>query len=85
MTWLHGREIAALVGYAKWSVTSKYVHTLDTALIMATVTIAGLSQVLGCPIVGPPERPGIRPVLGWAEAEEPGLTPELATVPTPTV
>jgi len=27
--------IAALVGHAKGSVTSKYIHTLDTALIMA--------------------------------------------------
>lgn len=33
--------IAALVGHAKGSVTSKYVHTLDTALIMAADTIAG--------------------------------------------
>jgi hypothetical protein len=27
--------IAALVGHAKGSVTSKYIHTLDTALIIA--------------------------------------------------
>lgn len=33
--------IAALVGHSKGSVTSKYVHTLDTALIMAADTIAG--------------------------------------------
>lgn len=33
--------IAALVGHAKGSVTSKYIHTLDTALIMAADTIAG--------------------------------------------
>jgi len=33
--------IAALVGYAKGSVTSKYIHTLDTALIMAADTISG--------------------------------------------
>lgn len=33
--------IAALVGHAKGSVTSKYIHTLDTALVMAADTIAG--------------------------------------------
>ncbi|WP_413991179.1 tyrosine-type recombinase/integrase [Labrys okinawensis] len=33
--------IAALVGHAKGSVTSNYIHTLDTALIMAADTIAG--------------------------------------------
>jgi integrase len=33
--------IAALVGHAKGSVTSKYIHTLDTALIMAADTISG--------------------------------------------
>ncbi len=33
--------IAALVGHSKGSVTSKYIHTLDTALIMAADTIAG--------------------------------------------
>ena len=33
--------IAALVGHAKGSVTSKYIHALDTALIMAADTIAG--------------------------------------------
>jgi hypothetical protein len=33
--------IAALVGHAKGSVTSKYIHRLDTALIMAADTIAG--------------------------------------------
>ena len=33
--------IAALVGHAKASVTSKYIHTLDTALIMAADTISG--------------------------------------------
>jgi len=31
--------IAALVGHAKGSVTSNYIHTLDTALIMAADTI----------------------------------------------
>jgi integrase len=34
--------IAALVGHAKGSVTSKYIHTLDTALIMAADTISGI-------------------------------------------
>jgi hypothetical protein len=33
--------IAALVGHAKGSVTSNYIHTLDTALIMAADTISG--------------------------------------------
>ena len=33
--------IAALVGHSKGSVTSKYIHTLDTALIMAVDTISG--------------------------------------------
>jgi hypothetical protein len=38
--------IAALVGYAKGSVTSEYIHTLDTALIMAADTISGYLQGL---------------------------------------
>ena len=38
--------IAALVGHAKGSITSKYIHTLDTALIMAADTIAGYIQGL---------------------------------------
>jgi integrase len=38
--------IAALVGHAKGSVTSKYIHTLDTALIMAADTVAGYIQGL---------------------------------------
>ena len=38
--------IAALVGHAKGSVTSKYIQTLDTALIMAADTIAGYIQGL---------------------------------------
>src|SRR3546814_13387800 len=38
--------IAALVGHAKGSVTSKYIHTLDTALVMAADTIAGYIQGL---------------------------------------
>lgn len=33
--------IAALVGHAKGSVTGNYIHTLDTALIMAADTISG--------------------------------------------
>ena len=33
--------IAALVGHSKGSVTSKYIHSLDTALVMAADTIAG--------------------------------------------
>jgi integrase len=37
---------AALVGHATGSVTSKYIHTLDTALIMAADTIAGYVQGL---------------------------------------
>jgi integrase len=38
--------IAALVGHAKGSVTSKNIHTLDTALVMAADTIAGYIQGL---------------------------------------
>jgi integrase len=38
--------IAALVGHAKGSVTSKYIHTLDTGLIMAADTISGYIQGL---------------------------------------
>ena len=38
--------IAALVGHAKGSVTSKYIHTLDTALIMAADTISDYIQGL---------------------------------------
>src|SRR3979411_39921 len=38
--------IAALAGHAKGSVTSKYIHTLDTALIMAADTISGYIQGL---------------------------------------
>lgn len=38
--------IAALVGHAKGSVTSKYIHTLDTALILAADTISGYIQGL---------------------------------------
>ena len=38
--------IAALVGHAKGSVTSNYIHTVDTALIMAADTISGYIQGL---------------------------------------
>jgi hypothetical protein len=38
--------IAALGGHAKGSVTSKYIHTLDTPLIMAADTISGYIQDL---------------------------------------
>jgi integrase len=38
--------IAALVDHAKGSVTSKYIYTLDTALIMAADTISGYIQGL---------------------------------------
>jgi hypothetical protein len=38
--------IAALVGHSKGSVTSKYIHTLDSALIMAADTISGYIQGL---------------------------------------
>jgi len=38
--------IAALVGHAKGSVTSKYIHTLDMALILAADTIAGYIEGL---------------------------------------
>jgi hypothetical protein len=38
--------IAALVGHAKGSVMSKYIHTLDTALIMVADTISDYIQGL---------------------------------------
>lgn len=38
--------IAALVGHSKGTMTSKYIHTLDTALIMAADTIGGYIQGL---------------------------------------
>lgn len=38
--------IAALVGHSKGSGTSNYIHTLDTALIMAADTISGYVQGL---------------------------------------
>lgn len=38
--------IAALIGHAKGSVTSKYVHTLDSTLIMAADTVAGYIKAL---------------------------------------
>ncbi len=49
--------IAALVGHSKGSVTSKYIHTLDTALIMAADTISGYIQGL----------------LGWDRVQTDGL------------
>jgi hypothetical protein len=38
--------IAALVGHAKGSVTSKYIHSLNTVLIMAADTISGYIEGL---------------------------------------
>ncbi|QJB69894.1 tyrosine-type recombinase/integrase [Parasphingorhabdus halotolerans] len=38
--------IAALVGHSKGTVTSKYIHSLDVALVMAADTIAGYIQGL---------------------------------------
>ncbi|MEH6759339.1 MAG: tyrosine-type recombinase/integrase [Parasphingorhabdus sp.] len=38
--------IAALIGHAKGSVTSKYVHTLDSTLIMAADTVSGYVNAL---------------------------------------
>jgi integrase len=38
--------IAALIGHAKGTVTSKYVHTLDSTLIMAADTVAGYVKAL---------------------------------------
>lgn len=38
--------IAALMGHAKGSVTSKYIHVLDAALIMAADTLAGYIAAL---------------------------------------
>ena len=39
--------IAALVGHAKGSVTSKYIHTLDTAVIMAASVIMAADTISG--------------------------------------
>lgn len=44
--WVYEVTIAALVGHAKDSVTSKYIHTLDTALMMAADTISDYIQGL---------------------------------------
>ena len=41
-----GALFAALVGHSKGTVTSKYIHSLDTALIMAADTISGYVQGL---------------------------------------
>jgi integrase len=38
--------IAALIGHAKGSVTSKYVHTLDSTLIMAADMVSGYVKAL---------------------------------------
>lgn len=38
--------IAALIGHAKGSVTSRYIHSLDVALIMAADTLAGYIAAL---------------------------------------
>ncbi len=38
--------IAALLGHATGSITSRYVHTLDVALVMAADTVAGYIQAL---------------------------------------
>lgn len=38
--------IAALIGHAKGSVTSKYVHTLDATLVMAADTVSGYIKAL---------------------------------------
>jgi integrase len=38
--------IAALVGHSRGTITSRYIHTLDTALIMAADSIAGYIQGL---------------------------------------
>jgi integrase len=38
--------VAALLGHAQGTVTSRYIHTVDTALIMAADTVAGYIQAL---------------------------------------
>ncbi|MBU3993438.1 MAG: site-specific integrase, partial [Alphaproteobacteria bacterium] len=38
--------IAALLGHATGSITSRYVHTLDSALVMAADTVSGYIQAL---------------------------------------
>lgn len=41
-----GITTAALIGHAKGAVTSKYVHTLDSTLIMAADTVSGEVKAL---------------------------------------
>jgi Phage integrase family len=55
--------IAALVGHAKGSVTSKYIHTLDTALIMAADTPATFKACLTALSSG-------RPPMRWTAIHE---------------
>jgi hypothetical protein len=38
--------VAALLGHAQGTVTSRYIHTVDTALIMAADAVAGYIQGL---------------------------------------
>jgi integrase len=38
--------VAALLGHAQGSVTSRYIHAVDTSLIMAADTVAGYIQAL---------------------------------------
>jgi integrase len=38
--------IAALLGHARGTITSRYIHALDTALIMAADTVSGYIQAL---------------------------------------
>lgn len=38
--------IAALLGHSKGSMTSKYIHTLDSTLVMAADTVSGYVQCL---------------------------------------
>ena len=41
-----GSTVAALLGHAQGTITSRYIHTVDTALIMAADTVAGYIQAL---------------------------------------
>ena len=69
--------VAALLGHAQGTVTSRYIHTVDTALIMAADTISGyirglLEGVQFKRATYAVDRSGRRAALGRLFAEEPG-------------
>ena len=72
--------IAALVGHSKGSVTSKYIHTLDTALIMAgdrgrdLDRFAGHAPIIGALVSIANSTNGPDATLTGAEAANPGVS-----------